>query len=96
MGQTEQPTLEEIQRAKAVLTLSKKGAQDLKLLAPFYRTAVFALEKQIPKKPTCDDENSFIRLYHCPDCKCVVTSPQRYCDNCGIKFDWGNEDDIKF
>lgn len=54
-------------------------------------TCVKALNKQIAKKPIFDDEQSFIRRYHCPECKCVVDA-QRYCHHCGQKLDWGNED----
>ena len=54
--------------------------------------SIKALEKQIPKKPTFDDESSFIRRYHCPECKCVVDI-QRYCHHCGQKLDWRNEDE---
>lgn len=53
-------------------------------------TCVKALNKQIAKKPIFDDEQSFIRRYHCPECKCVVDA-QRYCHHCGQKLDFEEE-----
>ena len=55
-----------------------------------FEMGINALEKQIAKKPIFDDEQSFIRRYHCPECKCVVDA-QRYCHHCGQKLDFGEE-----
>lgn len=44
--------------------------------------AIWALEKQIPKKPIKDDDNMA-----CPICGAIVgMSP--YCDECGQALDW--------
>ena len=68
------------------------GWESSELNREAFEMGVKALEKQIPKKPTFDDESSFIRRYHCPECKCVVDI-QRYCHHCGQKLDWRNEDE---
>ena len=46
-----------------------------------------AREKQVAKKPI---EKG--RLILCPICKASVDW-KRYCEDCGQKIDWGNEDD---
>lgn len=48
----------------------------------FLKTAIEALEKQIPKKPI----NISWTHYHCPICKKSVNS--NYCGNCGQAIDW--------
>jgi hypothetical protein len=56
-------------------------------------TCVKALNKQIAKKP--NDAGKFADLYIglCPICNEGVNSHMKYCDKCGNKLDWGNEDD---
>lgn len=76
MGMTEQEALKELECAV--------------IDANAYEVCKKALEKQIAKKPIFDDEQSFIRRYHCPECKCVVDA-QRYCHHCGQKLDFGEE-----
>lgn len=45
--------------------------------------AIWALEKQIPKKPIMDDNNMV-----CPMCGAIIgMSP--YCAECGQALDWG-------
>lgn len=59
--------------------------------------AIQALEKQIPKKPIENDTNSF----DCPCCKYDLKTDTgnpfgdyflSYCDNCGQKIDWSDEE----
>lgn len=62
---------------------------------------VWALEKQIPKKPTPIDYEKYIDVidnarflrgaYWCPNCKRVVKSGS-FCSDCGQKLDWGDEE----
>lgn len=92
MGATGEPTLEEIQRAKYILTLSEKEKKELNMLEPIYKTAVSALEKQIPQKPitykgtNCAD---------CPICGARVRGIDKpfgnWCSKCGQALDWRKE-----
>lgn len=105
MGATGEPTLEEIQRAKYILTLSEKEKKELNMLEPIYKTAVSALEKQIPKTPNVEgngyaDGHLVYDTWICPNCEKdyeIDYDDYDYCPNCGQKinkpvFDWGNED----
>ena len=61
--------------------------------------AIWALEKQISKKPTPIDYEKYIDVidnarflrgaYWCPNCKHVVKSGS-FCSDCGQKLDWEN------
>ena len=51
--------------------------------------AIKALEKQIPKKPKID--NRYI-MYICPYCNDFVKVSHNYCQNCGQKLDWSEEE----
>lgn len=48
-----------------------------------------AVEKQIPKKPKTDDRYV---MYICPWCNDFVKVSHNYCQNCGQKLDWGDEE----
>ena len=52
--------------------------------------AIKALEKQIPKKPKTD--NRYI-MYICPYCNDFVKVSHNYCQNCGQKLDWSDNND---
>lgn len=48
-----------------------------------------ALEKQIPKKPDFTEDKEFVL---CPCCNGNgLADKQEYCDNCGQKLDWSDE-----
>ena len=51
-----------------------------------------ALEKQIPKKPEEMDCIGFDTLV-CPKCKKALYLYEPYCDNCGQKIDWSDDND---
>ena len=53
------------------------------------RMAIQALEKQIPKKPKTDDRYV---MHICPWCNDFVKVSHNYCQNCGQKLDWGDEE----
>ena len=53
------------------------------------RMAIQALEKQIPKKPKTDDRYV---MYICRCCNDFVKVSHNYCQNCGQKLDWGDEE----
>ena len=52
--------------------------------------AIKALEKQIPKKPDFTEDKEFAL---CPCCNGKgLLNKQKYCDNCGQKIDWSDEE----
>ena len=53
--------------------------------------AIQALENQIPKKPKERDCIGFNTLV-CPVCKGALYLYEPYCDNCGQKLDWSDEE----
>ena len=53
------------------------------------RMAIQALEKQIPKKPKTDDRYV---MHICQCCNDFVKVSHNYCQNCGQKLDWGDEE----
>lgn len=54
------------------------------------KMAIQALEKQIPKKPYFTEDKEFAL---CPCCNGKgLFNMQKYCDNCGQKFDWSDEE----
>ena len=53
--------------------------------------SIIALEKQIPKKPKERDCIGFNTLV-CPECKMALYLYEPYCDNCGQKIDWSDEE----
>ena len=53
--------------------------------------AINALEKQIAKKPKERDCIGFDTLA-CPECKMALYLYEPYCDNCGQKIDWSDEE----
>ena len=56
-----------------------------------FQMAINSLEKQIPKKPKERDCIGFNTLV-CPVCKGVLYLYEPYCDNCGQKLDWSDEE----
>ena len=56
------------------------------------KIAIQALEKQIAKKPKERDCIGFDTLV-CPKCKMALYLYEPYCDNCGQKIDWSDDND---
>ena len=56
-----------------------------------FSVVINALEKQIPKKPKERDYMGFNTLV-CPVCKETLYLYEPYCDNCGQKLDWSDEE----
>ena len=58
------------------------------------------IEKQIPKKPLIRYENmgfgvspnENIKIYGCPCCKEDTDGATYFCQNCGQKLDWSDEE----
>lgn len=61
---------------------------DHTMVADNARTAIEALEKQLPKKPI-EHSAKFAAFYECPSCGNVDVYGQKNCDNCGQRLDWG-------
>lgn len=56
----------------------------------YTEVAINALEKQIPKKPDFTEDKEFAL---CPCCNGNgLADKQEYCDNCGQKLDWSDEE----
>ena len=51
--------------------------------------SVKALEKQIPRKPKTND--NYI-MYICPCCNNFIKLCRNYCEYCGQKLDWSDEE----
>lgn len=54
--------------------------------------AIEALERQVPKKP--ERLNAFKSIGKCRGCEKVISTrtASAYCQYCGNKVDWGNEE----
>lgn len=52
--------------------------------------AIQTLEKQIPQKPKTDDRYV---MYICPCCNNFIKLCKNYCENCGQKLDWEDDDE---
>ena len=54
------------------------------------KTAIEALEKQLPKKPI-EHSAKFATIYECQTCGNVDVCGQKNCDNCGQRIDWSED-----
>ena len=66
-----------------------------------FEMAIDALEKHIPKKPTktkivtlnkSPEAISGESINCCPRCKSNLVSQYKYCPQCGLEIDWGDEE----
>lgn len=61
-----------------------------------YKNAISALEKQIPKKPILDKEQTmrYVMTFTCPTCGKGFTGTKvcSYCYHCGQALDWSDEE----
>ena len=79
--------------SEEIIKIAKEeGINDLYLLNK--RAIVFALEKQIPKKPKIYNNIYPKDLYECSLCGCGLRANKSwkdtYCPNCGVKIDWSD------
>lgn len=56
-----------------------------------FNSVIEAREKQIARKPDFTEDKEFAL---CPCCGKGLIDKQKYCDNCGQKFDWSEDDEI--
>lgn len=72
-------------------------------LVRMWESVIGTLEKQIPKKPIIDFQESGDFYWYCPSCKEVVKSElvgspmaneynHSFCCGCGQKIDWSEEE----
>ena len=81
------------------VTWKDNGRHDGKIV-PAREIAIFALEKQIPKKPKKKEENQYSTFYDCPCCGGYLVSKidgelcggqkYKYCYRCGQALDWSD------
>lgn len=67
-----------------------------------FEMAIEALEKQIPKKPIktkiatlnkSPEAISWESIHCCPRCKSNLAQEYKYCPQCGLEIDWGDDND---
>lgn len=82
---------EAIKLFKERLTLIKEHyAEEVKGYEEALEIGIQALEKQISKKPDFTEDKEFAL---CPCCNGNgLADKQKYCDNCGQKLDWSDEE----
>lgn len=67
----------------------------------YAKTAVEALEKQIPRKPVGEVTTSPVKIgngvfkegttiHHCPNCSGLIPRIYKYCGHCGQALEWGD------
>ena len=83
----ESEAIREVRFNMSKIGLSDKAA---KRVVEARNMAIKALEKQIPKKPDFTEDKEFAL---CPCCNGKgLLNKQKYCDNCGQKLDWSDEE----
>ena len=84
---TKSEAIREVRFNMSKIGLSDKAA---KRVVEARNMAIKALEKQIPKKPDFTADKEFAL---CPCCNGKgLLNKQKYCDNCGQKLDWSDEE----
>lgn len=87
---------EAIQLTRHTLEWCNQHPDEIKGQMKCLETILWALEKQIPKKPINIEKFDIYDIVMCVgECKCCgsVVSPKDYCEECGQRLDWGDEDD---
>ena len=90
---TESEAVEKLKNMRLFMQITDKNSEH-KFAEDDYKAnemAIQALEKQIPKKPKERDCIGFDTLV-CPVCKGALYLYEPYCDNCGQKLDWSDEE----
>ena len=81
--------MEEREAIKELHNIRPRGGIIPQKRAEALDVAIQALEKQIPKKPDFTEDKEFVL---CPCCNGNgLADKQEYCDNCGQKLDWSDE-----
>lgn len=82
---------EALYELKMVLIYNSHKYGDSRLIDLNVETINELVEKATPKKPKllndiCDD------FFKCPECDVLIHYHQRYCDRCGQRIDWSEDD----
>ena len=89
---TESEAIEKLKNMRLYMQIEDEN-NDCKFTEDDYKAnemAIQALEKQIPKKPDFTEDKEFAL---CPCCNGKgLLNKQKYCDNCGQKLDWSDEE----
>lgn len=89
---TEREAIEKLENMRLFMQLEDEK-NECKFTEDDYKAnemAIQALEKQIAKKPDFTEDKKFAL---CPCCNGKgLFDKQKYCDNCGQKLDWSDED----
>lgn len=84
---TENEVIKEVRFNMSEIGLNDEAA---KRVSEAKNIAVQALEKQVSKKPDFTEDKEFAL---CPCCNGKgLLNKQKYCDNCGQKLDWSDEE----
>ena len=66
---------------------------EMRILKECYKLIIEALEKQIPKKPIFESEQTspfgVDDVPYCPSCRCDLPEVS-YCEKCGQALDWSD------
>ena len=90
---TESEAIEKLKNMRLFMRITDEN-NDCKFTEDDYKAnemAIQALEKQMPKKPKERDCIGFDTLA-CHECKMALYLYEPYCDNCGQKIDWSDEE----
>lgn len=89
---TESEAIEKLKSMRLFMQIEDEK-NECKFAEDDYKTnemAIQALEKQIPMKPDFTEDKEFAL---CPCCNGKsLLDKQKYCDNCGQKLDWSDEE----
>ena len=91
---TESEAVEKLKNMRLFMQITDKNSEH-KFAEDDYKAnemSIQALEKQMPKKPKERDCIGFDTLV-CPKCKMALYLYEPYCDNCGQKIDWSDDND---
>lgn len=76
--------------AKTILETEIVHHPECSIFSEALSISIQALEKQIPKRPDFTEDKEFAL---CPCCNGKgLSDKQNYCDNCGQKLDWSDEE----
>ena len=85
-------------REEAIKRLKIDKLGDLEVDRIAKNMAIEALKKQVPMKPTVQNEDEYVVNYKCPKCECRFVSKidgefvagmrYPYCFICGQRIDW--------
>lgn len=83
------------QEAIAIRNAYIQTESGTKCLDDYYKESFDTLQelvdKETPKKVKPFPNSFYIKT--CPNCSSTLETKRNYCDNCGQRLDWGDEDE---